>query len=204
MEFGEVVRRRRMMRRYQPGRAVPVEVRDRLVEVARRAPSAGFSQGVSFLLLESATDRDRFWSVSTTDGPADRWLSGIRTAPLLIVFWTSELAYTERYAEPDKASGPGVPRRAAWPAPFWYVDAGMAAMAMLYAVVDAEPELGACFFGLPGDRVDGVRDAFGVPAEQLPVGVISVGYRPSAEAPSGSPTRRDRKPVEEIVHRGRW
>lgn len=206
MEFAEVVRRRRMVRRYQPGRNVPDDIREALLAAARRAPSAGFSQGVSFLVLETPATRDQFWAATAADGPADRWLSGMKTAPLLVLLWTSEVAYQQRYAEPDKAADAIQTERANrdWPAPFWYVDAGMAAMALLYAVVDAEPELGACFFGLPVGRVDAVREAFGVPTDQLPVGVISVGYRSADEAPSGSPTRRERKPVEEIVHRGHW
>lgn len=206
MEFSEVVRRRRMVRRYQPDRAVPDDVREALLAAARRAPSAGFSQGVSFLVLETPAARDRFWSATASDGPDDPWLSGMKTAPLLILVWTSELAYRKRYTEPNKAAGGTQTDRAEhqWPAPIWYVDAGMAAMAMLYAAVDAEPQLGACFFGLPVDRVDVVREVFGVPGDQLTVGVISVGYRAPDEVPSGSPTQRGRKPVEEVVHRGRW
>ena len=53
VEFGEVVRRRRMVRDYAPDRPVPAEVRERLLEHAIRAPSAGFSQGWAFLVLES-------------------------------------------------------------------------------------------------------------------------------------------------------
>jgi len=42
MEFGEVVRRRRMVRAYQPDRPVSREQIDSLLELAVRAPSAGF------------------------------------------------------------------------------------------------------------------------------------------------------------------
>ena len=45
MEFQEVVRRRRMVRNYDPDRPVPAEVRERLLANALRAPSAGFTQG---------------------------------------------------------------------------------------------------------------------------------------------------------------
>ena len=54
MEFADVVRRRRMVRDYDPDRPVPAEVRERLLEHAIRAPSAGFSQGWAFLVLETA------------------------------------------------------------------------------------------------------------------------------------------------------
>ena len=59
MEFQEVVRRRRMVRNYDPDRPVPPEVRERILANALRAPSAGFSQGWAFLVLESAADRYR-------------------------------------------------------------------------------------------------------------------------------------------------
>ena len=44
-----------------------------------------------------------------------RWLRGMRTAPVLILVWTSQEAYLDRYAEPDK----GWTDRdlAHWPAP---------------------------------------------------------------------------------------
>lgn len=45
MEFQDVVRRRRMIRRYDPDRDLPPEVVDRILHNATRAPSAGFSQG---------------------------------------------------------------------------------------------------------------------------------------------------------------
>ena len=65
MEFRDVVRRRRMVRNYDPDRPVPPEVRERILEHAIRAPSAGFSQGWAFLVLEELADRDRFWQVAT-------------------------------------------------------------------------------------------------------------------------------------------
>ena len=65
VEFAEVVRRRRMVRDYDPDRPVPPEVRERLLEHAIRAPSAGFSQGWAFLVLETPEERERFWTATT-------------------------------------------------------------------------------------------------------------------------------------------
>ena len=50
MEFREVVRRRRMVRRYADEPVDPAVV-DRMLEHAQRAPNAGFSQGWAFLVL---------------------------------------------------------------------------------------------------------------------------------------------------------
>jgi nitroreductase len=204
MEFGEVVRRRRMVRHYDPDRPLPADLLDQLVDVALRAPSAGFTQGVSFLLLGSVRERETFWAATSGPGEPDRWLRGMRTAPGLIVVLCSAAAYQDRYAMPDKGWTDRSTGR--WTAPYWFVDAGMAVMAALYAVVAADPagDLGACFFGVPVDRVDSVRRSFGVPVDQEVVGVISVGYRAAGERPSGSPRRRGRKPRSEVVRYGHW
>jgi nitroreductase len=116
-----------------------------------------------------------------------------------VLVWTSEQAYLDRYAEPDKGWTDRDPAR--WSAPYWFVDAGMASMAALLSAIDQD--LGACFFGIPVDRIAAVREAFGVPASQLSVGAISVGY--PARAPAiGSPTRRPRKSLSESIRRGTW
>ena len=199
MDFPEVVRRRRMVRDYDPSRPVPAEVVDRLLEHAIRAPSAGFSQGWAFLVLDEPEDRASFWSVTTSADAPDAWLTGMSRAPLLVVVLSNKDAYLDRYAEPDK--GWTDRDEARWPVPYWDVDAGMAALLMLLTAVDEG--LGACFFGVPAPRVDALREAFGVPAAYRPVGVVSVGYPGDADRRSPS-LRRGRRGVAEVVHRGRW
>lgn len=202
MDLEEVLRRRRMVRRYDPDRPVPSEVWEALLSAGLRSPSAGFTQGVSFLVVESASERRDFWQASSdAQGRGGRWLAGMQTAPLLIIVWTSQAAYLDRYAAPDKGWADRDPDR--WTAPYWFVDAGMAAMAILLMTVDQE--LAACFFGIPPERIPRVREVFGVPAEQLAVGVISVGYPvPGKPGAQGSPARRPRRPQAQLVHRGRW
>jgi nitroreductase len=197
MEFREVLRRRHMIRSYQEGRSVPTDAVEAILRAALRAPSAGFTQGVSLLVLGSATERETFWQVvADTD---TTWLRGIRAAPVLVLVWTSKEAYLDRYAEPDKGWTDRDPTR--WSAPYWFVDAGMASMAALLSAVDQH--LGACFFGIPAGRIAAVREAFGVPMSQLSVGVISLGYPAPAPA-MGSATRRPRKRASESIHRGTW
>ncbi len=197
MEFGQMLRRRRMIRSYDETRAVPAQAIDAVLTAALRAPSAGFTQGISLLVLTDASDREAFWRLTAEAETA--WLRGMRTAPVLILVWTSEEAYLDRYAEPDKGWTDRDPSR--WSAPYWFVDAGMASMAALLSAVDQE--LGACFFGIPTDRISAVRERFQVPASQLSVGVLSLGYPASAGIP-GSPTRRLRKPASALIHRGTW
>ena len=197
MQFADVLRRRRMIRSYDATRPVPADALEAILQAARRAPSAGFTQGVSLLVLSMATEREAFWHIAADDD--SRWLRGMRTAPVLITVWTSEEAYLDRYAEADKGWTDRDPAR--WSAPYWFVDAGMACMAALLSAVDHD--LGACFFGIPADRIPAVREAFGVPSSQLSVGVISLGY-PSPAPAMGSPTNRARKSQPEVIHRGAW
>lgn len=198
--FGDVVRRRQMVRRYDPDRPVPDAVVQRLLGYALRAPSAGFTQGVSFLLCDRDEDRERFWSVTSSEEDGSEWLSGMGTGPVLVQVWTSAETYLDRYAQPDKGWSDRDPDR--WPAPFWYVDAGMAAMAILYGAVDEG--LGACFFGVPPERIVDLRAAFGVPEQQLIVGVVSLGYPAATAGAAGSPARRPRRDPTTLVFRGRW
>ena len=199
MEFRDVVRKRHMVRDYDPDRPVPPEVRERLLEHAVRAPSAGFSQGWAFLVLESPAERERFWAATTGEGPPDRWLTRMRRAPLLVVPFSHKAAYLDRYAEPDK--GWADRDEARWPVPYWDVDTGMAALLVLLTAVDEG--LAACFFGIPPAEVPAFRDAFGVPVEYVPIGCVSVGYAGPDDVRSPS-LRRGRRGVDEVVHRGAW
>jgi len=199
MELEDVVRKRRMVRRYDE-RPVDPAVLERLLRNAVRAPSAGFSQGWAFLVLDTPADVARFWAATSEPDASNRWLDGMRTAPVVVVPLSSKAAYLDRYAEDDKGWSDRETHR--WPVPYWHVDAGMAALLMLLTAVDEG--LGACFFGIPGDRVPALRAEFGVPDDFTPVGAITVGHRAEDSGVAGSPARRSRKPLEEVVHRGGW
>ena len=199
MELETAVRRRRMVRNYDPDRPVPPEVVDRLLELAIRAPSAGFSQGWGFLVLAEPADVARFWSATTEPADAaDPWLAGMKHAPLIIVVHSNRDIYLDRYAEPDKGLTDRDERH--WPVPYWHIDAGMASLLMLLTAVDEG--LGACFFGIPPERIPPYRSAFGVPGSFTPIGAVSVGYRASDRI-AGSRSRGHR-PLTDVVHRGHW
>jgi nitroreductase len=199
MEFAEVVRRRRMVRSFTDEPVDPAIV-DQALAHAVRAPSAGFSQGWAFLVLDRPDDVDRYWrSTTDPDREPDRWLRGMRRAPVLIVALSSKAAYLDRYAESDK--GWTDRDEARWPVPYWHIDTGMAALLILLTAVDED--LCACFFGVPPDRLDAVRAEFGIPGDHHPIGVVALGH-PAADLVSGSAATRRRRPVAEVVHRGQW
>jgi len=199
MEFSDVVRKRRMVRRYDPDRLVPDEVIDTALHNALRAPSAGFSQGWDFVVLTEPEERHAYWAATTDpDEEPDLWLVGMQSAPALILCLSDEGTYLRRYAEPDK--GWTDMDEARWPAPYWDIDAGMAALMILLTAVDEG--LGGCFFGAPPESHEDVFGAFDIPRDRNLVGVVSLGYPlPHAKSPS---LRRGRRGLDQVAHYGRF
>lgn len=178
--------------------AVDPEVLDRLLDAARRAPSAGFTQGVAFLVLDGPDHTARFWDATfpRPERGGFRW-PGLFRAPVIVVPCSSKAAYLERYAEPDKGWADRDEGR--WPVPYWDVDAAFATMTLLLGAVDAG--LGALFFGIFGGE-DELRAAFAIPPDHAPIGAVALGHA-APDEPSPS-LRRGRRPFDEVVHRGRW
>jgi nitroreductase len=191
MDFQEVVRRRRMVRTFT-GEPIPKESLERILANAVRGPSAGFSQGQSFLLLTEPADRERFWAIA---GAAVN--ESAQTAPAVIVPMSCKRVYLDRYAQPDK--GWTDRDEARWPVPFWHIDTGMAALLILLTVVDEG--LGALYFGIVPEAVEPFREAFGVPDDHEPIGAIAIGHNAEA-APRDLRDRR--RPAQDVVHYGRW
>jgi nitroreductase len=82
------------------------------------------------------------------------------------------------------------------------MDTAMASLLVLLTAVDEG--LGACFFGIPPERVAALRETFGIDDAFDPIGAITLGHRTPSPGAAGSPSRRARTPMEEVVHRGRW
>lgn len=196
MEFRDIVKRRRMVRNYT-GDPVDRESLERILDAARRAPSAGHAQGQSFVVVTSTEGRARIAELAGEGHYVDRgfdpWMS---RAGALIVVCVSEAAYHRRYSEPDKTDAAG--NEIEWPIPFWWVDAGAAMMAILYAAVDEG--LAAGFLGL--HAIDGLAAVFGIPDEVTPIGIVTIGH-PAPDRRSGS-LARGRRPVEDVIRYESW
>ena len=119
---------------------------------------------------------------------------------MLIVPLSSKEAYLSRYAEPDKGWTDRDEKR--WAMPYWHIDTGIAAMLILQTAVDEE--LGACFFGIPTEQTDQLRSTFDIPADYTPIGAIAVGHPVPEVQSRGSVAKRARKPLDQVVHYGRW
>ena len=198
MELSDAVLRRRMIRSYDPERPVGRETVAHLLDLAVRAPSAGHTQGWHFLVLDDITSRERFWAATSGAEEPDAWLARMRSAPVLVVCLSDKDAYLDRYAEADKGWTDRDESR--WPVPYWHIDTGMAAMILLLAATEAG--LGACFFGVPGEHWDTLRDTFAIPGRLAPVGVVSLGHpAPDVRSPS---LRRGRRSRAEVVSYGRY
>ena len=197
MELAEVIRRRRMVRRFDP-RPLPGEVLDRVLHSATRAPSAGFSQGLDLLVLEGPEAVRGFWA-ATTD---PRFGTPYSTAepPVIVLVLSDRQAYLDRYAAPDKA-GLGMDTEAGWPVPYWDMDAAMAVMLMLLTATDEG--VGAWYFGVFHGAGALLAD-LGVPEGRRLVGAVALGYPAADDRPSGSARTRARRPPDQVVHRGRW
>lgn len=187
-----------MTRRFAP-EPLPDGLVGELLELARHAPSAGFSQGVHFLVLEGDA-LARFWA---TTG-AEEWFAarqpGVLLAPTVVLPLADPTAYTSRYAEADKA-GHGLDDAANWEVPFWLTDTAMAVQNLL--LLAEARGLGALYFGI-FRKARQLLDELGVPAHVQQVGAVALGRRSADDRPSGSARTRPRRPVAEVVHLGHW
>jgi nitroreductase len=197
MELRDALRRRRMVRRFDP-RPLPAGVLDRILESATHAPSAGFSQGLDLVVLEGPEAVDGFWR-ATADPRFGRPYSTAEPAAIVLVL-SDKQAYLRRYAEPDKA-GLGMDVEAGWPVPYWDLDAAMAVMLMLLTAVDEG--VGGWYFGVFHGAEARLRD-LGVPPDRRLIGAVALGHPADNDRPSGSARTRRRRTLDQVVHRGRW
>ena len=196
MEFHDVVVRRRMVRNFAD-KSISPKIIERIVELTRHAPSAGFTQGQSFIIV---TRPELKKAIANTCGEEEDVQSGfdafISKAPVLLIPCTSEAAYHRRYQETDKVNEDGT--EIVWPVPYWFMDIGCAVMIGLLAAIDEG--LVTAFVG--SQDLDTFRSLLSMPDEVTPVGVIAVGYR-APDIPSPS-LKRGRKPDQEYIHHEKW
>lgn len=185
------------MVRHYANRPVERALVERILATARRAPSAGFTQGVCFVAVTDAETRARIAELagesSYIAAGFDPWLS---RAPVHVVVCVREEDYRERYSQADKLRAKK--RQADWPVPYWWVDAGAALMLLLLAAIDEG--LAAGFLGVHafGD----LKGLLAIPDDVAVLGVVTLGY-PAPDRRSKS-LARGWKPLEQVIRWERW
>jgi nitroreductase len=204
MEFQDVLTSRRSVRTYAD-RPVPRDVLVRITDAAVVwAPSAGFSQGLRLVIVTDAETRREIAVAAAEEELAvkgrQRWKAA---APVHVVVLTREDDYHDRYRAADKLKITGG-REIDWPAPYWYVDAGAAVMALMLAAIDEG--LDTAIFGVTDYAA--VQRALGLPEDLRFVAVVTMGYpaETQADEPSAGASvfTQRRKPRSEVVRWERW
>lgn len=199
MDFREVVLKRRMVRHFS-SEPVDPEALKRILDLARHAPSAGFTQGQSFVVVTRPELKQKIAHLCAEKSYVeDGFHPFVSEAPVLVIPCTSEAAYHRRYQEADKVNEDG--SEIVWPIPFWHMDIGCAIMILLLGVVNEG--LTAAFAGIPEpDNYAVLGELLGMPADVTPVGVIPVGHR--AQDKLSNSLKRGRKTEVDYVHYEQW
>ena len=189
------------MARSFSGAVPPPDTVVRILTSATRAPRAGNTDGWDAVVLQGQ-QTEAFWQATTDEqwrASSRRW-QGLRRAPVVVALFTEPAAYLRRYAEKDKASSALGEHPGSWPIPYWFVDAGFAALLLLLGAHNEG--LGACFLGnFRGE--DALCDALGVPDGRRYVGAVLMGERGGNDPPSPS-LSRPRRSATSVLHWGGW
>jgi nitroreductase len=169
MEFNELIRTRESVRNYDPGRTLPDEVLERILDAGRLAPSACNIQPWKFLVISSAGMLEMVKAAYQRD-----WF---RDAPhVLIIVGSKEQAWKRSYDGYNS------------------VETDLA-IAMTHIILAAENEgVGACWIEAYNPVI--LREAIGTGEDQVIFGITPLGYQKAGYKKTG---QKKRKSLEEIV-----
>ena len=178
---------------------LPPEQIERVVNVIRRAPSGGFSQGGSIVAVTDAEQRSAIARAFGDEHYSRLGRNYIADAPVLLVISANESLYHARYNEADKLAATGG-IEVTWPVPYWFVDAGALMMLVLLAAIDEG--LASAFIGHP-DQKRIFDEVLGLPEEVVPIGLALIG-RPGEDPPLSSRLKERQRAPGELVHWQQW
>jgi nitroreductase len=198
VEFRDILARRRMHRAFLPD-PIPEEQIERIAGVIRRAPSGGFSQGGSIVVVTDEAKRHEIARAFGDEHYAPFGRNYIADAPVHMLISANESLYHARYNEPDKLEATGGVE-VTWPVPYWFVDAGALMMLVLLAAIDEG--LASAFIGHP-DQKRIFDELLGLPEEVVPIGLALMG-KPGDHPPPSSRMKERQRAKEDVIHRERW
>ena len=176
--------------------AIPREQIERIAGTIARAPSGGFSQGQSIVVV---TEPGMRAEIGRRFEDERGWIAG---APVLMVISANEQRYHDRYNEADKLAVTGGVE-ITWPVPYWYVDAGALMMLVLLAAIDEG--LAGAFIGHP-DQKRIFDELLGLPKDVVPIGLALIGKPAEDPTAEGGTSRlkERRRPRADVVRWERW
>jgi FMN reductase [NAD(P)H] len=190
MEFPDVLRKRMMVRSYtdQP---VPDDVLERVLDVVRRVPSAGFSQGQRLVVVTDPKLRQAAGDIADARYTQLGFPAWVSRAPVHVYLCTRESSYHERYA-----GAGGTPPD--WPVPFWWYDCGALFMLLQLAAINESLATGFHSAVYQAELTPLAR-VVDLPDELALAGVLTLGYPDnsvSLPVPKGAVSR---KPNDEVI-----
>jgi nitroreductase len=176
MEFEQVIRKRRMIREFDPNTQVPKEIITKLLRNAHRAPSAGHTQVQEFIIVRDHAIKKKLRQVAVDQ-------EYVEEAPTLVIVCSNTSRSEKRYGRRGREF-------------YSIIDGAFASMLILLTAVNER--IGAGFVGAFDD--DKVSEILRLPRYVKPVGIITLGY-PKEMWPGERP---ERLPIEELIHYETW
>jgi nitroreductase len=171
VETWDAIRSRRNVRSYGEEAIAPQDL-DRIVEAARRAPSAGNQQAWDFVVC---TDPEQLAQLAKV-GPAAGHVAG-SAAAIALIAPTSDDAQLRDLIQ---------------------FDLGQASMSVMLAAADLG--IGSAHAGVGDQQL--ARRLLGFPEDRFCALLITLGV--PANRPLTPIQRPDRRPFDDVVHRGHW
>ena len=165
----------------------------------RRAPSGGFSQGGSIVVVTEEAKRHEIARAFGDEHYAVYGRNYIADAPVHMIISANESLYHARYNEADKLAATGGVE-VTWPVPYWFVDAGALMMLVLLAAINEG--LASAFIGHP-DQKRIFDELVGLPEEVVPIGLALMGKPGDAPRP-GSRMKERQRAKADVIHRETW
>jgi FMN reductase [NAD(P)H] len=195
MDFADVARRRYMVRSYadQP---VSGEALDRILQMVRRVPSAGNSQGQRLVVVTDATLRKQAGALMEGPYVAMGFPPWISQAPVHIYVCARETSYHERYSsQPVRPGYSEIP----WPVPFWWFDCGSLFVLLQLAAIN-EGLVTGFFSSVYTSDLDELTRLVDLPPDFALTGVVTIGHpdRTYRIQTRGTP-QVPREPVDELI-----